>query len=89
MREVAALSQMDPTLLSKIERGSRLPTVGQLSGLAKHFGVAEDEIQAQRIAIDFLSRYGNHRSVELAVAVIQQSLSRSETESTSQRSEPP
>ena len=72
LREVAASAHMDPALLSKIERGNRLPTAGQVSGLARHFGVAEDELQAQRIAVDFLGRYGDSPFARRAVSIIRE-----------------
>ncbi len=37
LREVAAAIHIDPTLLSKIERGERLPTKEQVLKLAKFF----------------------------------------------------
>lgn len=37
LRQVAAAIEIDPTLLSKIERGDRLPTKDQVIAFAKYF----------------------------------------------------
>ncbi len=57
-RVVAVAVNIDPASLSKIELGNRLPTLKQASKLAIHFGVEEEDLQARRIAADFLGRYG-------------------------------
>ncbi len=85
LREVAASAGMDPALLSKIERGHRSPTEAQATGLARHFGICEDDLHAQRIAVDFLTHYGEHRAVKLAMALIQKSLSRAQAKGDKQR----
>jgi len=77
LREVAASAGIDPALLSKIERASRLPTAEQVTSLSNHFGIAEDNLQAQRIAVDFISRYGEQQYVRLAIPIISQAFSRS------------
>jgi transcriptional regulator with XRE-family HTH domain len=67
---------MDPALLSKIERGSRLPTSEQITGLSRHLGISEDDLQAQRIAADFLAHYGESHFASQAITVIQEALRR-------------
>lgn len=74
LREVAASAGMDPALLSKIEHGSRPPTAEQVTGLAHHFSISEDDLQAQRIAVDFVAKYGNQPSVRLAISLIAEML---------------
>jgi transcriptional regulator with XRE-family HTH domain len=44
LREVAAVIGMDQALLSKIERGERLPSKEQLLKLAKHFKAEKNEL---------------------------------------------
>lgn len=77
LREVAAVAGMDPALLSKIENGNRLPTAKQVEGLARHFGVSESDMQAQRIAVEFLTRYGDSSVVQQAIAVINKAIMQS------------
>lgn len=74
LREVAAAAGMDPALLSKIENGSRLPTTAQATGLARYFAVSEDDMQARRIAGEFLGRYGDDPSAERALGVIREGI---------------
>jgi len=70
LREIAAAAGMDSAVLSKIERGRRLPTEAQAASLARTFGIPETDLQAQRIAIDFIIRYGRGESARKALAVI-------------------
>jgi transcriptional regulator with XRE-family HTH domain len=44
LREVAAAIQIDPTLLSKVERGARKPTKEQIINLAQFFKADENEL---------------------------------------------
>ncbi len=46
LRVVAAAVGIDSTLLSRIERGERLPTAPQLQALAAHFGYPAEELEA-------------------------------------------
>ena len=70
LREVAAAAGMDPALLSKIECGNRLPTPAQTSALARGFGVSEPDMQARRIAVDFVARYGRGEGPRKALSYI-------------------
>jgi transcriptional regulator with XRE-family HTH domain len=64
LRVVAAAVEIDSTLLSKIERGERLPTETQLARFADYFNVPLDELAAQVIADRIISEYG-HQEVTL------------------------
>lgn len=44
LREVAASIGIDPALLSKIERGERLPSREKVLKFAKHFKLEKDEL---------------------------------------------
>ena len=70
LREVAAAAGMDPALLSKIECGNRVPTLDQTSALARGFGVSEPDMQARRIAVDFVARYGRGEGPRKALTYI-------------------
>jgi len=74
LREVAASAGMDPALLSKIERGNRLPTATQASTLARNFAIPETDLQARRIAVDFMTRYGWGESPRKALSLIRVAL---------------
>ncbi len=72
LRVVAAALGIDSTLLSKIERGERLPTEAQLVKLAKYFGLALEEVRAQVIADRIVSEYGHHSTTLQAVRIVRE-----------------
>jgi transcriptional regulator with XRE-family HTH domain len=65
---------MDPAVLSKVERADRLPTVVQTSRLAEYFGIPEEDLQARRMATEFVRRYGTHTAASQALDMIQELL---------------
>lgn len=72
--EVAHAARMDSALLSKIERGQRLPTSEQTSAFAKFFGTDATAWQARRMAEKFLhDNEHNPAAAALAVGHIQES----------------
>ena len=50
LRKVAALLEMDPSLLGKIERNERHPTKEIISGIAKIFNEDEKKLQKEFIS---------------------------------------
>jgi transcriptional regulator with XRE-family HTH domain len=72
LREPAAAAAMDSTLLSKIERGHRLPTESQLAALARYYGAEPQTLEAQRIADAFLRQHGKSPALAQATAMIQE-----------------
>lgn len=44
LRQVAAAAEMDPALLSKIERGERMPTKSQVLKIAEYFRIDKEEL---------------------------------------------
>jgi transcriptional regulator with XRE-family HTH domain len=65
---------MDAALLSKIERGQRLPTPEQTVALAKYFSVEATKWEGMRMAEKFLSDNGhNPAAAALAAARIKES----------------
>ncbi|CAN5434985.1 hypothetical protein BH20VER3_BH20VER3_14700 [soil metagenome] len=71
--KIAHTAEMDSTLLSRIERGQRLPTAAQTAALAKFFRVNADEWEGMRIAEKFLSDHGhNPAAAALALTRIQE-----------------
>lgn len=64
---------MDAALLSKIERGQRLPTPEQTAALAKYFTVEVTKWESMRMAEKFLSDNGhNPAAAALAAARIKE-----------------
>jgi transcriptional regulator with XRE-family HTH domain len=65
LRVVAAAVEIDSTLLSKIERGERLPTEAQLIKFAEYFDVALNELATRVIADRIVTEYGHQGSATL------------------------
>jgi HTH-type transcriptional regulator, competence development regulator len=70
MRVVAAATGIDSTLLSKIERGERLPTSPQAEQLAQHLGLPPETLLAHSIADRILSDYGATSTTLRAVEIV-------------------
>lgn len=58
LRVIASALNIDSTLLSKIERGKRLPTKNQLPYFAKYFNIPLDKFISQVIADKIYLDYG-------------------------------
>lgn len=55
LRKVAAVLDIDQSLLSKYERGERLPNEGFIKKVAKHFSYDERELLALLLSDRFLT----------------------------------
>ncbi|NQU40485.1 MAG: helix-turn-helix transcriptional regulator [Lentisphaerae bacterium] len=73
LRVVGAEVGMDPSALSRIEHGGRLPTKEQAADLAGHFEIARTDIQARRIAAEFVMKYGEDECAQRAVGLVKES----------------
>ena len=81
LRVVAAAVEIDSTLLSKIERGERLPTRTQLVKFAEYFNVPLDELAAQVIADKIVLDFGEHQGATLqALNIVRERISPYRTE---------
>lgn len=69
LRVVAAVVEIDSTLLSRFELGDRFPTDEQIKRFAAYFQRPVEELSAQVIADRILSSYG-HDAVMLKAADI-------------------
>jgi len=58
LRQVAAKLELDPAILSKIERGERKATKEQVIALAGFFAMDLKELQVQFLSEKILSEYG-------------------------------
>lgn len=72
LRSVAAVTEMDSTLLSKIELGQRLPTEPQTKALAAFFAVPFEEMEAKRLAERFWMDHGESPAAERAASLIKE-----------------
>lgn len=73
LREVAAATAIDPSLLSHIETGRRVPTAEQGRALAEYFDLQQDDFEARRIAADFWRKHGDNPAVGRAADLIRES----------------
>ena len=76
LRVVAAAIDIDSTLLSKIERGERLPTGTQVSNLARYFDVSVEELEAQVIAERIVAEYGSEAATLRALSIVRERMSK-------------
>lgn len=74
LHNISMGTNIDMTLLSKIERGERLPTVEQLKRIANYFDLDQDillvEITAERIIND----YGMNEATYKAALLVKEKL---------------
>ena len=77
LRVVAAAVDMDSTLLSKLERGERLPTQAQAERLAEHLGLPFHEFLAISIADRILREHGSTYTVLKATEIVRNRLTES------------
>lgn len=81
-RQVATLLEIDTPMYSKLERGERLPKVGQLSQLADLFNVKEKDLRILWLAEKILKTIHNEDEINMeAVNLVQSQLSREKNSS--------
>ncbi len=81
LRIVAAAISIDSTLLSKIERGERLPTEAQAGRFAEYFDVPADDLSAQVIAEKIVAEYGDKATILQAIKIVRERISSYEDKS--------
>lgn len=72
LRVVAAGVEVDSTLLSKIERGQRLPTATQIARIAAYFDIPLEELRARVIADRVVFEYGLQEATLQAAQIIRE-----------------
>ena len=72
LRVIAAAVGIDSTLLSKLERGERLPTEMQISNFAQVFQLSETELKGIVIAEKMMTIYDDADAVAYAAQVIKE-----------------
>jgi transcriptional regulator with XRE-family HTH domain len=74
LHQVSQGSDIDSPLLSKLERGERLPTVEQIKKLSKHFKVSESELKIKATAEKIIKEYGINKTTYEAVKIVEEQL---------------
>lgn len=74
LHQVSKGTDIDSPLLSKIERGERLPTNEQVIRLAEYFGVEQSDLKAQQTAERILKEYGANETTFQAIQLVSEEL---------------
>ncbi|MCL2129771.1 MAG: helix-turn-helix transcriptional regulator [Treponema sp.] len=74
LHKVAIGTNIDMTLLSKLERGERLPTKEQLQRLAGYFFLDEKQLAIEATAVKILAEYGYNDITYRAVMFVQEEM---------------
>jgi transcriptional regulator with XRE-family HTH domain len=73
LHQVSVGTDIDSPLLSKLERGERLPTDEQIKKLAKYYKVAETNLKVKATAERIIKEYGvNYTTYEAVNLVMEQ-----------------
>jgi transcriptional regulator with XRE-family HTH domain len=74
LHQVAVGTNIDSPLLSKIERGERLPTTDQLKKLSAYYGISEEELKVKHTAEKILKEYGANETTYDAIQLVNEQL---------------
>lgn len=74
LHQVSKGTDIDSPLLSKIERGERLPTNEQVVRLSEYFGIELSNLKAQQTAERILKEYGANETTFQAIQLVSEEL---------------
>jgi len=74
LHQVSVGTDIDSPLLSKLERGERLPTDEQIKKLAKYFKVAETNLKVRATAERIIKEYGVNDTTYEAVNLVMEQI---------------
>jgi transcriptional regulator with XRE-family HTH domain len=74
LHQVSKGTDIDSPLLSKLERGERLPTLDQLKRLSKFYKVSEASLKVKHTAEKILKEYGANDITYLAIQLVNKQL---------------
>lgn len=74
LHQVSKGTDIDSPLLSKIERGERLPTLEQLKRLSKFFKISESSLKVKHAAEKILKEYGVNEITYDAIQLVNEQL---------------
>ena len=72
LRVVAAATDLDSTLLSKIELGDRLPTDKQAEALASYYKIPDDEMRRRVVAGRIMQQFGDDPVLRDAISIVRE-----------------
>src|SRR5687768_5953658 len=71
LHQVSKEVDIDSPMLSKIERGERLPTTDQLLRLCKFFKISEEDLKVIHTAEKIIKEYGVNNTTYQAVRLVE------------------
>jgi transcriptional regulator with XRE-family HTH domain len=74
LHQVSVGTDIDSPLLSKLERGERLPTDEQVKKLAKYYKVAETNLKVKATAERIIKEYGVNDTTYEAVNLVKEQI---------------
>jgi HTH-type transcriptional regulator, competence development regulator len=74
LHQVSKEVDIDSPMLSKVERGERLPTIEQLQRLCKFFKVAEADLKVMYTAEKIIKEYGVNDTTYDAVRLVEEQI---------------
>lgn len=74
LHQVAKGTDIDSPMLSKIERGERLPTSEQLKRLAKYYNISEESLIVKHTAEKILKEFGANETTYNAIQIVNEQL---------------
>lgn len=74
LHQVSKGTDIDSPMLSKIERGDRMPTLEQLTRLCQYFKVAEAELKVMHTAEKIIKEYGVNETTYEAVRMVEEQI---------------
>lgn len=74
LHQVSVGTDIDSPLLSKLERGERLPTDEQIKKLAKYYKVAETNLKIKATAERIIKEYGVNDTTYEAVNLVMEQI---------------
>ncbi|OFX31586.1 MAG: hypothetical protein A2X08_09995 [Bacteroidetes bacterium GWA2_32_17] len=74
LHQVSKGTDIDSPMLSKVERGERMPTLEQLKRLCKYFKVAEADLKVMHTAEKIIKEYGVNETTYEAVRIVEEQI---------------
>lgn len=74
LHQVSRETDIDSPMISKIERGERMPTVQQLEKLCSYFKVAEANVKVMHTAEKIIKEYGINKTTYEAVRMVSEQI---------------
>ena len=74
LHQVSMGTDIDSPMLSKIERGERLPTIQQLTRLSNYYKIVEEDLKIKYTAEKILKDYGINETTYEAIQLVNEQL---------------